>query len=125
MDSLLPENSGSDEEEWEEARESDNEGEEEEIRVFEYWEAWPFFSREAVCPEREWARRSRVQVLRCQEHKAWYLWHPPRPGGCALCPGGCGEGTKAYPQEYMKKSVEIKGTIDVINGQINLVVRDS
>ena len=62
-------------------------------------EVWPFFSMEATpSVDREGARINQIQVLRCQEHKAWYIWHPPRPPGCALCP----EGGADYPKQLLK-----------------------
>ena len=41
----------------------------------EFWQPWPFFSRDASLDvsEKEWARDWQVHVLRCQEHKAWYI----------------------------------------------------
>ena len=87
-----PSHDGS-EEEWEEAKEEvEEKKEEEELELYsdetELWKCWPAFSKRAVPWDRDRSRKSQVMVLRCQEHKAWYIWHPPRPGGCALCPGG-------------------------------------
>ena len=103
---LPPEGS---EEEWEEAKEEVEEGEAEakgsqvQLRESrEVWEFWPYFDRGAVCLAREDARKRQVHVLRCQEHKAWYLWHPPRPPGCALCPGGGAD----HPKELLKDMAE-------------------
>ena len=93
------------EEEWEEAKEEVEEEEEEEVEeeeeAVEYlqitaetledldpiWQIWPSFCREAELPGSllEWARRKKNWRLRCQDHKGWFLWHPPRPGGCLLC----------------------------------------
>ena len=72
------------EEEWEEAKEEVEEGEavakgsQEQLREsLEAWDLWPYFDRGVVCGAKEEARKRQVHVLRCQEHKAWYLWHPP------------------------------------------------
>ena len=67
--------------------------------VVDLWSYWPVFSREADPLDREEARNDQVHVLRCQEHKAWYIWHPPRPGGCALCP----EGRADWDMDYLKE----------------------
>ena len=74
------------EEEWEEAKEEVEE-EEKEVDVASIWQIWPSFCREAELHGSllEWARRKKNWRLRCQDHKGWFLWHPPRPGGCLLC----------------------------------------
>ena len=60
---------------------------EKELDVASIEQIWPSFCREAELPGPllEWARRKKNWRLRCQDHKGWFFWHPPRPGGCLLC----------------------------------------